>query len=67
VTTIKCPPPDRDCLWRVSGYSRALRKHVRHVGLVRAPDNESALRQAVKLYGGRYSDLTVGETPLATL
>jgi hypothetical protein len=65
--TTKCPPPDPDCLWRVSGFSKALRKPVRHVGLVRAPDSDAALRLAVALYGSRYSDLTVGETPLATL
>lgn len=65
--TTHCPPPDRDCLWRVSGYSKALKREVRHVGLVRAPDSDTALRLAVIRYGERYSDLVVGETPLATL
>lgn len=63
----RCPPPDVDCLWRVSGYSKALKKKVRHVGLVRAPDNEAALRQAIATYSDRYVDIIISHSPLANL
>lgn len=61
-----CPPPDVDCLWRVSGYSRAFGSFRKHLGLVRAPDRETALRLAVLKFS-RYRDITISPSPLANL
>lgn len=60
-----CPPPDKTCLWRVSGVSRLSKRYVRHVGLVRAPDSHSALTAAIMRYSGLYLDLEIGEEPVA--
>jgi hypothetical protein len=62
--TFRCPPPDRTCLWRVSGVSRLTKRYVKHVGLIRAPSSDVALRQALHLYAAIYTDLEIGNTPL---
>lgn len=59
-----CPPPDKTCLWRVSGVSRMRKRFVKHVGLVRAPDSDVALREAIQRYSGLYTDLEIGTVPL---
>ncbi len=61
----ECPPPDATCLWRVSGVSRLSKRFVRHVGLVRAPNKDAALTQAIMRYAGLYTDLEIGPEPVA--
>lgn len=64
MTSNKCPPPDVECLWRVAGVSRVSKKYKATVGLVRAPDRDTALRLALAQYSPLYTDLEIPGEPL---
>lgn len=61
-----CPPPgnpDPECLWCVAGIDPATGKECKTIGVVRAPDRDTALLIAVHRYPG-WRDLYIRGEPL---